>query len=115
VLKWKLQGEDALRRSGLRYTIVRALGLRARAAGVQGVRIVQGDRIAFGEDIARGDLAAFLADVVAPEQATRFAAGFDAASLKDATCEVYNDGRIAGNVWASARARLDTGAAAVQQ
>lgn len=56
VLKWKLQGEEALRRSGLRYTIVRALGLRDRAAGVQGVRIVQGDRIAFGEDIARGDL-----------------------------------------------------------
>jgi uncharacterized protein YbjT (DUF2867 family) len=111
VLKWKLQGEAALRRSGLPYTILRALGLRDRAAGAQGVRIVQGDRIAFGEDIARGDLAAVLADVVAPEQAPRFAAGFDVASLTGATCEVFNDGRIAGQVWASSRARLQPDAA----
>jgi uncharacterized protein YbjT (DUF2867 family) len=107
VLSWKLRGEEALRQSGLPYTIVRALGLRDRAAGEQGVRIVQGDRIAFGEDIARDDLAAFLADVVAPNAGPRFAADFDTASLNDATCEVFNDSRIAGNVWVSSRARLE--------
>jgi len=106
VLKWKLRGEDALRASGLPYTIVRALGLRDRVAGEQGVRIVQGDRIAFGEDIARGDLAGFLADIVAPELCSRFAPGIDPASLQGATFEVFNDDRLTGRVWASSLAIL---------
>jgi uncharacterized protein YbjT (DUF2867 family) len=114
VLSWKLRGEQALRKSGLSYTIIRALGLRDRPAGGQGVRIVQGDRIAFGEDIARDDLAAFLADVVAPIPGPRFAANFDAASLSNATCEVFNDSRIAGNIWASSRSHLESDGAMSQ-
>jgi uncharacterized protein YbjT (DUF2867 family) len=107
VLTWKLRGEDALRASGLPYTIVRALGLRDRPAGSQGgVRIVQHDRIAFGEDISREDLGEFLADIVAPPALPRFDPGFDAASLRNATCEIYNDGRVAAGVWTCAQTAL---------
>lgn len=106
VLKWKLRGEEALRRSGIRYTVIRALGLRDRPGGAHGVRMVQGDRIAFGEDIARADLAAFLADVLAPRTDDGFAAGFDADSLLSATCEVFNDHAISGHRWGSARPAL---------
>jgi uncharacterized protein YbjT (DUF2867 family) len=106
VLTWKLRGEDALRRSGIAYTIVRALGLRDRAVGQQGVRIVQGDRIAFGEDIARTDLAAFLADIVQPREGDGFSPDFDRTSLLSATCEVFNDGTLAGGVWDSAAPAL---------
>jgi uncharacterized protein YbjT (DUF2867 family) len=109
VLKWKLRGEQALRGSGLPYTIVRALGLRDRPGGVQGVRIVQGDRIAFGEDIARADVAHFLADVIAGPGVSGgggFAGGFDAASLRGATCEIYNDAGLPGGSWGAARSAL---------
>lgn len=106
VLKWKLRGEDALRQSGVGYTVIRALGLRDRPGGAHGVRMVQGDRIAFGEEIARADLAAFLADVLAPRAEDGFAAGFDADSLLSATCEVFNDQAIIGDRWDSARPAL---------
>ena len=105
VLKWKLRGEEALRASGLPYTIVRALGLRDRLGGEQGIRIVQGDRIAFGEDIARADVAAFLADVVGPTVPCGFADGFNAHSLIGATCEIFNDATIPPERW---RARGST-------
>lgn len=103
VLKWKLRGEEALRRSGLPYTIVRALGLRDRPGGDQGIRIVQGDRIAFGEDIARADAATFLASIVG---AGVVAAGFDGESLLGATCEIYNAAGIPGGSVESARPAL---------
>lgn len=107
VLTWKLRGEDVVRASGLPYTIVRALGLRDRPAGSQGgVRIVQGDRIAFGEDISREDLGEFLADMVSPPLRSRFDPGFDIRSLLGATCEIYNDGRVPANLWTSIRPRL---------
>lgn len=99
VLKWKLRGEEALRASGLPYTIVRALGLRDRPGGEQGIRIVQGDRIAFGEDIARADVAAFLADVVGPTVPSGFAKSFSAESLIGATCEIFNDATISAEHW----------------
>ena len=102
VLKWKWRGEQALRASGLAFTIVRALGLRDRPGGEQGIRIVQGDRIAFGEDVARADVAALLADmagVCAAEAETPVAARLsplscDRLSLKglmNQTFEIYND------------------------
>lgn len=113
ILKWKLQGEDALRASGAPYVIVRALGLRDREGGQQGIRILQGDRLAFGEDIARADVATFLADVAAallaepgaPAPAS-FDQGFDPRSMLGATCEIYGTGSIAAGAYASAQPRL---------
>jgi uncharacterized protein YbjT (DUF2867 family) len=116
VLTWKLRGEDALRASGLPYTIVRALGLRDRPAGSHGgVRIVQHDRIAFGEDIAREDLGEFLADVVLAPAVTRFDPAFDPASLRNATCEIYNDGRVLADRWTCAQAALAPDVRPVEQ
>lgn len=105
VLKWKLRGEEALRRSGLGYTIVRGLGLRDRPGGAQGIRLLQGDRIAFGEDIARADVAAFLADLVGPGRGG-FEPGFDTDSLLGATFEIFNEATIPGGRWVSARPAL---------
>lgn len=109
VLKWKLRGEDALRASGLAYTIVRALGLRDRPRGQHGIRIVQGDRIAFGEDIAREDVAAFLADVILPAPGSQgFAHDFDTDSLRDATCEIFNDAGVPPETWEAGSPALHT-------
>lgn len=115
VLSWKLRGEDALRGSGLPYTIVRALGLRDRPGGQAGIRIVQGDRIAFGEDIARADLAEFLADIVGGAPVTRFDPRFEPDSLRGATCEVFNEAGIAADRWTSGRPRLVADAAPAEQ
>jgi len=102
VLKWKLAGENALRASGRPYTIVRALGLRDRPVAQAGVRIVQGDLIAFGEDIAREDLALILSDI-AGDSGERFAAPEIAKGLVNATVEVFNDTRLKGECWAVSR------------
>jgi uncharacterized protein YbjT (DUF2867 family) len=112
VLKYKFKGEAALRASDLDYTIVRALGLRDRPGGQTGVRILQGDRIAFGEDIARADVAEFLAAVAGavsggePAQSSGFAPDFALGSLKGATIEIYNDGRLPPHIWGHAGVRL---------
>lgn len=45
VLKWKLKGEDALRTSGLTYTIVRPGGLTDAPGGRTTLRFDQGDKI----------------------------------------------------------------------
>jgi uncharacterized protein YbjT (DUF2867 family) len=44
VLVWKGKGEDALRGSGVPYTIVRPGGLTDKPGGQNGVRLEQGDR-----------------------------------------------------------------------
>ncbi|MEQ1801213.1 MAG: SDR family oxidoreductase [Gammaproteobacteria bacterium] len=44
VLIWKGRGEDAVRASGVPYTIVRPGGLTNKAGGESGVRLEQGDR-----------------------------------------------------------------------
>lgn len=59
VLLWKKRGEDALRASGVPYTIVRAGGLRDGPAGDGGITVMQGDPKAMGQ-IARADVAAIL-------------------------------------------------------
>jgi uncharacterized protein YbjT (DUF2867 family) len=43
VLLWKLKGENALRASGLGYTIVRPGGLTDEPGGRHGIRVMQGD------------------------------------------------------------------------
>ncbi len=106
VLKMKLLGEESLRARRIPYTIVRALGLRDREGGLQGVRMLQGDRIAYGEDIARADAASFLADVVCSSSANGFPPAFERRSLMNSTFEIYNDARIPAGIWQSAARAL---------
>ncbi len=58
ILVWKLKGEDALRASGLRYTVVRPGGLRDSAGGQAGIRVMQGDPKDVRASIPRADVAA---------------------------------------------------------
>lgn len=55
ILDWKLKGEDALRASGLTYTIVRPGGLNDEPGGQAGLQFDQGDRIS--GRISRADVA----------------------------------------------------------
>lgn len=57
VLIWKLKGEDALRTSGVPYTIIRPGGLGNGEPGEKAFVIEQGDRSAGQTTIARSDLA----------------------------------------------------------
>lgn len=43
LLDWRLRGEDAIRRSGLSYTIIRPGWLTDEPGGEQGIRLEQGD------------------------------------------------------------------------
>ncbi len=58
VLKWKLKGEDYLRQSGLRYTIVRPAGLQNMPGGVMDIVFRQGDEKGLEGLITRADVAA---------------------------------------------------------
>ncbi len=56
VLEWKLQGENALRASGLSYTIIRPGGLTNNSGGSKRLLVSQGDHITgmiSREDVAR--------------------------------------------------------------
>lgn len=56
ILTWKLKGEDALRASGVPYTVVRPGGLRDTPGGRGGIKTLQGDPKVRGE-IPRADVA----------------------------------------------------------
>jgi uncharacterized protein YbjT (DUF2867 family) len=56
VMEWKLKGENALRTSGVPYTIVRPGGLGDGPGGKVGIRVGQGDTMASGA-IQRADVA----------------------------------------------------------
>jgi uncharacterized protein YbjT (DUF2867 family) len=57
VLKWKLKGEDALRASGVPYTVVRPGGLTNKPGRQQTVFFDQGDRPGDQSTISRADVA----------------------------------------------------------
>ncbi len=57
VLIWKLKGEDALRASGVPYTIIRPGGLTNGASGESAFVMEQGDEVRGQTTIARTDLA----------------------------------------------------------
>lgn len=57
ILQWKLKGENALRTSGVPYTIVRPGGLIDTAGAAAPVRFMQGDDIRVSGRIARADVA----------------------------------------------------------
>jgi uncharacterized protein YbjT (DUF2867 family) len=58
LMSWKLQGENALRASGVHYTIVRPGGLTNAAAGAAGLRFLQGDAKGMQGQVTRADVAA---------------------------------------------------------
>lgn len=69
VLLWKKRGEDALRATGMPYTIVRPGGLRDGGRGESGGLIVlQGDPQQLGQ-VTRGDVAAILVHALANDAA----------------------------------------------
>jgi uncharacterized protein YbjT (DUF2867 family) len=57
VLVWKLKGEDALRASGIPYTVVRPGGLSNAAGGDKDVVLEQGDTVKAQTIISRADVA----------------------------------------------------------
>lgn len=57
VLKWKLKGEDALRASGVPYTVVRPGGLINAPARQKAVIFEQGDKSSTQTTISRADVA----------------------------------------------------------
>jgi uncharacterized protein YbjT (DUF2867 family) len=64
ILEWKLKGEDAVRATGINYTIVRPGSLTNEPGGQRGVRIMQGDPLDGEGSIARADVAAVLVSAV---------------------------------------------------
>jgi uncharacterized protein YbjT (DUF2867 family) len=64
VLQWKLKGEEAVRSSGLVYTVIRPAGLGDKPGGRQGIKVQQGDKPIEGDFrdrmIQRADVAAVL-------------------------------------------------------
>ena len=55
VMEWKLKGENALRASGVPYTIVRPGGLGDGPGGLVGIKVMQGDKLDTGS-IPRADV-----------------------------------------------------------
>ena len=64
ILEWKLKGEDAVRATGINYTIVRPGALTNEPGGQRGVRIMQGDPQDGEGSISRNDLAAVLVSAI---------------------------------------------------
>lgn len=96
ILTWKQRSEIALRASGVPYTVLRPLGLRPAPGHVpyparsRGIRFTQGDRIAFGEEIHREDVAALCVALL--EHPAAMGASFEA----------YNDDSLPPDSWPDA-------------
>ncbi len=67
ILSWKLKGENAVRATGIHYTIVRPGELTNEPAGQRGVRIMQGDPVDAGGSVSRSDVAAILVSAIGRE------------------------------------------------
>ncbi len=65
ILSWKLKGEDAVRATGIHYTIVRPGELTNEPGGRRGVRIMQGDPVDGEGSVSRSDVAAILVSAIA--------------------------------------------------
>ncbi|MCP5329063.1 MAG: SDR family oxidoreductase [Sinobacteraceae bacterium] len=68
ILIWKLKGEDALRASGVPYTIVRPSGLNDDPPGRAGLQVMQGDPPIQGH-VSRADIAAICVNALGNEAA----------------------------------------------
>jgi uncharacterized protein YbjT (DUF2867 family) len=89
ILEWKLKGEDAVRATGINYTIVRPGSLTNEPGGQRGVRIMQGDPRDGEGSIARADVAAVLVSAVGRPE------------LYGTTFEIVGDNGVARIEWAS--------------
>jgi len=69
VLKWKLRGENALRASGVPYTIIRPGGLINEPGGQHAFVLEQGDSVTAQTTIARADLAKICVEALAYPEA----------------------------------------------
>lgn len=69
ILIWKLKGEEALRASGVRYTIVRPGSLNNDMGGQKGIKVLQGDPEDVVGQIPRADVAAVLINAVGRKEA----------------------------------------------
>lgn len=67
ILSWKSKGEDAVRATGINYTIVRPGELTNEPGGRRGVRIMQGDPIGGEGTISRSDVASVLVNAIGRE------------------------------------------------
>jgi uncharacterized protein YbjT (DUF2867 family) len=69
ILQWKLKGENAVRATGINYTIVRPGGLTNGPGGQSGIKVLQGDpREAVGR-ISRNDVGAVLIQALGRKEA----------------------------------------------
>ena len=89
ILQWKLKGEDALRATGIHYTIVRPGALTNEPAGQRGLRIMQGDPPNGAGSVSRGDVAAVLVSAIGRQD------------LYGKTFEVVGDNASSRIDWAS--------------
>ena len=89
ILEWKLKGEEAVRATGINYTIVRPGGLTNEPGGQRGIRIMQGDPQEGEGTISRSDLAAVLVSAIGRPD------------LYGRTFEIVGDNRSARIEWAS--------------
>ncbi|MFO7276174.1 MAG: SDR family oxidoreductase [Pseudomonadota bacterium] len=64
ILEWKLKGEEAVRASGVRYTIVRPGSLTNDPPGQASLRVMQGDPRDASGRISRADLARVLVNAL---------------------------------------------------
>jgi uncharacterized protein YbjT (DUF2867 family) len=64
ILSWKLKGEEAVRSTGINYTIVRPGELTNEPGGRRGVRIMQGDPLDGEGTVSRSDVAAVLVSAI---------------------------------------------------
>jgi uncharacterized protein YbjT (DUF2867 family) len=69
LLNWKLKGEDALRASGVDYTIVRPGSLNNDPGGQTGIKVMQGDPKDVVGHIPRADVAAVLVNALGRKEA----------------------------------------------
>lgn len=89
ILEWKLKGEEAVRATGINYTIVRPGSLTNEPGGQRGVRIMQGDPLDGEGSISRSDVAAVLVNAVGRPE------------LYGKTFEIVGDNGSARIEWAS--------------
>jgi uncharacterized protein YbjT (DUF2867 family) len=89
ILSWKLKGEEAVRATGIHYTIVRPGELTNEPGDRRGVRITQGDPVGGEGSVSRTDVAAILVNAIGRED------------LYDKTFEVVGDHAHPRIEWAS--------------
>ncbi len=94
VLIWKAKGEQALRDSGVPYTIVRPAGLLNEPGGQGRVVVVQGDPREAGGTLARADVSTVCVQALAHE------------SSRGKTFEIWREDGEARSEWGSTFASL---------